>query len=113
MLLNACLLVAMAAVVAGCFWLLDRRDRRGLDVLAVHQATVDRLTQAWREDIRELCQRLQAPQLAVVRHEQDNAGPDHPSVNPEDDEEYWVARRQQEAALEFMGDMGAKLGLGD
>lgn len=44
-----------------------------------------------RQEIAALCQRIQAPEYAVVEHAQSQASPSPPAANPMLDEDYWEA----------------------
>jgi hypothetical protein len=87
-LLAALILVAVAHLVV-----LDRRDKRGFEE-----------RQAEREVMDRLLQRIQAPETV---HLQAPVAPDLPSVNPNDDEDYWSANQ---AALEEMARRERELG---
>lgn len=74
----------------GFLVLLDRKDRRMHQRLDAHRA-----------EVAGLCQRIQAPQLAVTQHAAQDAV-DLPAVNPHDDADYWAA---QEQALERIAEL--------
>lgn len=74
------LLALIGMTVAGFLVLLDRKDRRMHKRLDAH-----------REEVAGLCQRIQAPQVAVAQHAAIGVV-DPPAVNPHDDEDYWAAR---------------------
>jgi hypothetical protein len=83
---------------------LERNSARFLDALiasadrnqANTEAVMAQLT-AHREEVQGLLQRIQAPELAVIQHQQDTAGPDE--SYPLTDEE--TARiQEQQLALE-------------
>lgn len=72
--------------LAGCFWLLDRQDKRHQQQLTSARAQLDRL-----------CQRIQAPQAAVHEHATRHTQPtDTPVIPLDDDDAYWDAPPSKE-----------------
>jgi len=72
------LLAALTLTFAGSLWLMDRKDKRHARAVA------------------DLCQRIQAPEAAVIQHATEHARPDEPEPYP--DEEL-VDEEVQEAIL--------------
>jgi uncharacterized membrane protein YhiD involved in acid resistance len=50
-----------------------------------HRQEIAQLNQARIEEVASLCQRIQAPEVAVVDHAAQNAQPDPPPLDLEDD----------------------------
>lgn len=70
------LLLILPVVVLACLWALERKDRR-------HTELVERL-----------CQRIQAPEQAVLDHTASLASSDEPLFVPVDDDEAWRDLRE-------------------
>lgn len=79
---------ALVVTIAAFIWLTDRKDRR-------HQAEREALTQPpteWLAVIENLCQRLQAPEHAIIEHQIANVPPSPPAVGFDDDEGFHEAQ---------------------
>lgn len=125
-LVTFALTAALVVVALAAFYVVDRQAKRSAAeheayraeaaarankqsfAHAEHVATIERLEAAHRvellrvfaehrAEVQSLCQRIQAPEFAVVQHQQEHAGPDE--TQPLTDEE--VAELQdRELALE-------------
>jgi hypothetical protein len=95
-----------ALIVIGFLVLLERQNKRHALALreertevsllhVAHREELVRLFTAHREDVAGLCQRIQAPELAVVEHQQGRVK--EPDSYPLTDEQ--IAEQQQTAAL--------------
>lgn len=104
------LLLALPGVITSCLlaWLLLKLLERQGEERAQHRIEVDSLTrshaeqsqrenEAHRKEVADLCQRLQAPQQAVVTHASLQGPSDPPPLDLENDLEMIAAR---ERALE-------------
>lgn len=65
-----------------------RKDRRLSDLDASFRLERASADAAHRREVQDLCQRIQAPELAVIRHEVDQAA--EAPQPPTDDETYWA-----------------------
>lgn len=94
------LMILLGLALAGFLMVLDRRDKRSTEALgrltdllereakayreasqqqtAAFMAAIERERDAKRDEIQMLCQRIQAPQSAVIEHQIANA----PEANP-------------------------------
>jgi hypothetical protein len=54
----------------------------------------------WRLERANLLQRIQAPEVAVVRHDAGEVPVNPPAVNGFDDEDYWDAQRALVSQIE-------------
>jgi hypothetical protein len=73
-----------------------KAERTEISLLHVaHREQLDRLLSAHREDVQALCQRIQAPEIAVLEHQQANAT--EPDSMPLTDEQ--LAAQQEQAAF--------------
>lgn len=87
-------LALIGLTIAGFLVLLDRKDKRMHERLEAH-----------RQEVRDLCVHIQAPQLAVAQRAAEGAV-DMPAVHPDDDEDYWAA---QEQAFQRMAELEREL----
>jgi hypothetical protein len=98
--------LATALIVIGFLVLLERQNKRHALALSAertevsllhvaHREELVRLFQAHREDVQVLCQRIQAPELAVVEHQQGRVM--EPDSHPLTDQQ--IAEQQEAAAL--------------
>lgn len=98
-------LVASLVLVAVVYAVLtDHQNKRHLGMVSVligehmkevaaQRSEIGLLHIAHREDVARLCQRIQAPELAVIEHQ--SQGPKEPDSMPLTDEQ--LARQQEEA----------------
>ena len=122
------LIAGLLFTIAMFAWLLDRRDDRAatdracvLDRLAheqdQHRHQVAELIEARkvevaelvgviaaerehrREEIQVLLQRIQAPEVAIVRHDVDQATQDTPPQPPNTDAEYWELSEEHQREI--------------
>ena len=96
--LTAALILTVLAFVV----LLDRKDKRAHARQERHDKQVERL-----------CQRIQAPELAVAHHDAEQAPdspPGAPPLDPENDEQ-WEQQREAMAQMESLGQAMASFGM--
>jgi hypothetical protein len=98
--------LATALIVIGFLVVLERQNKRHAQALeaertevsllhVAHRQELVRLFQAHREDVQVLCQRIQAPELAAVEHQQGRVM--EPDSHPLTDAQ--IAEQQEAAAL--------------
>lgn len=95
------------ALIAALVYVLFARERDHQNALGDlmdlyrHERAQDALTaRAERRELREqidrLCQRIQAPEQAVIDHSIVQPLPSPPAVMAEDDEDFWLSRMSKE-----------------
>lgn len=112
-------LAAFPGVITTCLlvWLLleilkrqhEERASHRIEISALsesHREEVAALNQARVEEVANLCQRIQAPEVAVAAHAAEGALPDPPAVDLEDDDA--LIRASQERMDNFANDLLAR-----
>lgn len=82
------LTATLILLTTGFLILLDRKDARAHTRQQQHD-----------EQIERLCQRIQAPEVAVIRHEVDQAADAPQPAAPNDDEGYWKLSDEHQRAI--------------
>lgn len=111
-------LIFAGVALAGFLVLLDRKDKRAVEAVQVtrleHERAllvlVDRMRDsevAHRGEVQTLLQRIQAPEVAVVQHQQESAVDENPyPLTDEESAEAQDERARMIAALEALENEG-------
>lgn len=87
--MTVALVASLIVTVAMFAWLMDRKDQR---LVAEHAAH--------RREVSDLLQRIQAPERAVMAHDDDMPTP-AAALDLENDDAYWTQQEALREAAEF------------
>ena len=77
-------------------------DRRITALITSEASERARTARAHTEQVDRLCQRLQAPEQAVIEHAIGNVTEQPPAVGPDNDRDFWEAHMTKEQLAEAL-----------